>query len=215
MIMFVKASNCSDNTMDFSGEQRAFCTATFDKTRSIIATKRKFTTKFKKQAPSKNTIKKWHLNFMESGSCITPRKAPPTTVATPQAAAVISRHFQRNQHDSIRRAFPFLNIKKTSLYKVIKTEKFHPYKIQVLQQLNQNDRTLRKSFAQEELYRIRHDSSHLSSMVFSDEAHFQFEGKTNKQNFRWWSRNNPSWTGEQSLHSPRTTVWAAIGKSGI
>ena len=204
-----------ENAMDFTGEQRAFCTATFDRTRSAAATKRKFFTKFKRPAPSKDTIKKWHLNFIRNGSCITPRKAPPATVATPQVAAVITRHFEENQHDSIRKASLVLNMKTTSVHKVLHKEKFHPYKQQILQKLKESDRALRKNFAQAELCRIQTDSSHLSSMVFSDEAHFHLDGKINKQNFRCWSRTNPSWIGEGSHHSPRTTVWAAIGEAGI
>ena len=52
-------------------------------------------------------------------------------------------------------------------------------------------------------------------MAFSYEAPFHLERKTNKHNFRWWSLNIPSGTGEKSFHSPRTTVLATIGKSGI
>ena len=97
--------------------------STFNRIRSATATKRKFYTKFKRQTPSKDTIKKWHLNFTTNGSCIIPRKAPPTTVATPQVAAVITRHFEEDQHDSIRRASLFLNIQTKSVHKVLQKEK--------------------------------------------------------------------------------------------
>jgi len=37
----------------------------------------------------------------------------------------------------------------------------------------------------------------------------------NHQNFRYWSDTNPGWYREEPLHSPRITVWAAIGCKGV
>ena len=125
--------------------------STFNRILSATATKRKFYTKFKRQTPSKDTIKKWHLNFTTNGSCIIPRKAPPTTVATPQVAAVITRHFEENQHDSIRRASLFLNIQTKSVHKVLQKEKKYPYKQQILQKFKESYGALRKNFALAEL----------------------------------------------------------------
>ena len=49
-------------------------------------------------------------------------------------------------------------------------------------------------------------------MIFSDEAHFHLSGTINKQNFRYWSHNNPHEIQEHPLHSPYVTVWCAISK---
>ena len=37
----------------------------------------------------------------------------------------------------------------------------------------------------------------------------------NTHNCRDWSDHNPHWTAEKPLHSPRTTVWAAIWHGGV
>jgi hypothetical protein len=43
-----------------------------------------------------------------------------------------------------------------------------------------------------------------------DEAHFHLSGTINKQNFRYWSHNNP----RELHHSPKVTVWCAIFEFG-
>lgn len=56
----------------------------------------------------------------------------------------------------------------------------------------------------------------LSSLLFSDEAHFEMHGQVNHHNFRYWSTDRPEdFYRERPLHSPRLTVWAGISKAGI
>ena len=70
----------------------------------------------------------------------------------------------------------------------------------------------------------------LDNVFFSDECHFHIHGGINHQvssflclfasclvfqNFRYWAENNPHWYRQEPLHSPRVTVWAAIGKRGV
>lgn len=212
MIKFTKRAI---GAMEFTGDQRAFCSITYEQTKSTTATKRKFTTKFKKKSPTKDTIKKWHSTFMNTGNSTTPRKAPAPTVTTPQAATAIDKHFEDYPNESIRRASLALDIKQTSIQRMLKTNKWKPYKMHIVQKLSDNDAMLRKSFAEMELSRIQTNPNHLSSLTFSDEAHFHLDGRVNRHNSRCWSRVNPGWIGEEGLHSPRTTVWAAICESGI
>ena len=49
----------------------------------------------------------------------------------------------------------------------------------------------------------------------SDEAHFYLTGHVNKQNCRYWSKDNPSEIHERPLHSARVTVWCAVSSQGI
>ena len=51
--------------------------------------------------------------------------------------------------------------------------------------------------------------------MFSDEAHFHLDGVVNRHYHRYWAPKNPRWTLEKWLHSPRTTVWAAIRQGGV
>ena len=56
---------------------------------------------------------------------------------------------------------------------------------------------------------------HDAVVFFSDEAHFHLSGCVNKQNFRYWSENNPRVIHQKPLHSDRATVWCAVSRMGI
>jgi len=48
-------------------------------------------------------------------------------------------------------------------------------------------------------------------IMMSDEAHFHLNGSVNKQNFQYWAPQNPHEVHESPLHSPKMTVWYAVG----
>jgi hypothetical protein len=49
----------------------------------------------------------------------------------------------------------------------------------------------------------------------SNKAHFHLSGAVNKQNFRYWAKNNPRIIHERLLHSPTLTVWCAVSQLGV
>ncbi|GFW52907.1 uncharacterized protein TNCV_2394861 [Trichonephila clavipes] len=52
-------------------------------------------------------------------------------------------------------------------------------------------------------------------ILFSDEAHFWWNGYVNKQNCRIWSEANPQVYVETPLHPEKLTVWCALWAGGI
>ncbi|GFS58666.1 transposable element Tc3 transposase [Trichonephila clavipes] len=52
-------------------------------------------------------------------------------------------------------------------------------------------------------------------ILFSNEAHFWFNGYVNKQNCRIWSEANPQVYIETPLHPEKLTVWRALLAGGI
>ncbi|GFV16920.1 putative DD41D transposase [Trichonephila clavipes] len=52
-------------------------------------------------------------------------------------------------------------------------------------------------------------------ILFSDEAHFWFNGYVNKQNCHIWSEANPQVYIETPLHPEKLTVWCALWARGI
>ncbi|GFY17913.1 uncharacterized protein TNCV_3384061 [Trichonephila clavipes] len=52
-------------------------------------------------------------------------------------------------------------------------------------------------------------------ILFSDKAHFWFNGYVNKQNCRIWSEANPQVYVETPLHPEKLTVWCALWAGGI
>ncbi|GFV01305.1 uncharacterized protein TNCV_3375391 [Trichonephila clavipes] len=52
-------------------------------------------------------------------------------------------------------------------------------------------------------------------ILFSDEAHFWFNGYVNEQNYRIWSEANTQEYVETPLHPEKLTVWCALWAGGI
>lgn len=48
-------------------------------------------------------------------------------------------------------------------------------------------------------------------LFFNYEAHFHLTSTVNKQNYRYWSEINPQELNQRPLHTPKVTVWCAIG----
>ena len=61
------------------------------------------------------------------------------------------------------------------------------------------------------------DAGHLTpdEIIFSDEAHFWLNGYFNKQNFRFWEKEDPHISEAKSLYLIKVTVWVVISVKGI
>ncbi|EFN82646.1 hypothetical protein EAI_11103, partial [Harpegnathos saltator] len=78
--------------------------------------------------------------------------------------------------------------------KILKMNKFHPYKIHLVQELNEDDFDRRIEFCDLMMEKIAKDPNYLSNVVFSDEATFQLNGHNRHNCF--WSDTNPHWIEE-------------------
>lgn len=201
--------------MSYSIVERAKCAAWFEWTKSIITVQRKFRDEFRKDAPHKQTIHKWHAALMETGSVKDTERHRSRTTRTDEATQHVEKLFEEKPTTSIRHAAHELNISPSSIHRTLHEHGYHPYKLQVVQELMDEDLAARIEFARDELERINADAQHLPHLAFSDESHFHLDGTVNRHNCRYWARENPAWVTEQSLHSPRTTAWAAIWRGGI
>jgi hypothetical protein len=76
----------------------------------------------------------------------------------------------------------------------------------VVQELQQNDFIRRFTFA-ERMLEVLMDGTVL---IMSDEAHFHSTGSVDKQNFQYWSANNPQELHRRPLYCERVTVWCRM-----
>ncbi|KAI5739696.1 hypothetical protein M8J77_022292 [Diaphorina citri] len=83
----------------------------------------------------------------------------------------------------------------------------------VTQQLLEGDYDQRKLFC-EQMQSVFNDNDNIT-LFTSDEAHFHLNGFVNRQNFRYWGAENPRELHKKPLHSPRVTVWCAVGKNTV
>jgi hypothetical protein len=203
--------------MSFTVEQRARCAAWFETMSSATLVQRKFHSVYGKNmdAPSSKIIKKWHTQLIETGSVLQVVRKRQKPLTSEEFVAKVTDHFDQYPHSSLRRASVSIGISRESVRRCLTTAKWHPYKIHVVQSLSEEDYACRLNFAADELSRIANNPKHLENLTFSDEAHFHIDGNVNRHNHRYWAPTNPHWSTEKGLHSPKTTVWAAISRKKV
>ena len=200
----------------YSNYERAKCAIWFDDSRSATLVQRKFRKEFGKNSPvpCAASIKKWHGSLLTNGSVQDARRQRERPVTLRREDEVLE-HFQDNPHSSLRNAAAIMdNISHESVRSVLKSHCWHPYKMQTVQQLYDEDFASRLEFAAQQLELIE-ATDFLHKITFSDEANFHLCGSVNRHNFRYWAPTNPHWFRQFPLQSPKTTVWAAIGSNGV
>lgn len=204
--------------MAWTGEHRGFVIeAYYENNRSVIATQRAFRREFalgpNAPVPSRNTILLWMANVRATGSA-TKRKPPGRnrTVTSLENVALVRASIEQSPRRSARKHATALGISSRSVRRILHSHlKMHPYKIMLAQELSVQDYASRRALCEQLLEQVPAASVLLSS----DEAHFHLTGAVNKQNFRYWAEQNPRELHEQPLHSPRVTVWCAVGDFGV
>lgn len=201
-------------------QHRVFAYDTFIRNgESVITTQRIFRRHFNigrnGTVPSRNTLLRWVEAFRTTGTIS--KKKPPgpaRTARTPENIASVSAAIIRSPHRSARQHARELNMSRDSVRRILRLDlKFHPYKMQVAQQLNVADYEQRKDFAVR--MQVFFNDNRNAILLMSDEAHFHLNGSVNKQNFRYWATENPCNIHEKPLHSPKVTVWCAVAKFGV
>lgn len=203
----------------WSVQQRSFAVETFLRNNeSFVATRRAFRTHFnlapRATLPNNRSISKWVENFRQHGNVVP--KNPSTrvpTVVTPENVDRVRVSVEGSPGRSTRRRAQALEISRTSLRTIMKKHlKFHPYKIMIVQKILPHDPVQRLQFSEHMLNILQDD---LAVIITSDEAHFHLDGHVNKQNCRYWAKENPRELHQKPLHSQKVTVWCALSKVGI
>ena len=115
----------------------------------------------------------------------------------------VMKKFANNPHRSLRNVSRSMGISHESVRRILANERWHPYKMIIVQKLFDSDNGFHLQFAESELKRQSKSSSHLEFLTFSDKAHFHLDGLVHRHNFRYWAPNNPNWVTEIPLHSPK------------
>ena len=205
----------------WSGEHRAFAVEAYISSGfSLSEARRRFNNRYGirrlRDGPSINLIQSWVARFRATGSTLNrPRSGPTPSVATDENIERVMVSVAENPRLSLRARSSILGITKSTLQVIMRKKlKFHPYKIQIVQDLKDSDFPLRKTYAEVMLLRFG-TATRMGNIFFSDEAHFHLGGYVNKQNFRYWDVHNPREMHQEPLHKPKVTVWCAMSASAI
>lgn len=118
--------------------------------------------------------------------------------------------FVEDSHTTTPKAAQVHGIDQKSVWKILHTNKFPPYKMKLVQELNEDDFDRRLEFCEIMMDEIDADLNFLYRIVFSDEATFQINGNINRHNFRYWSDVNPNWMRDNHTQPQKLNVWMGM-----
>jgi hypothetical protein len=168
--------------------------------------------------PSQGAISKLIRKFRVTGSVEDrPRTGRRKSATGSEATAKVVSTVGVNGRTSVRKLARQLELSPTSVQRILKKNKFFPYKYQAHQKMETDDTAKRSDFSQEMIERINDDPTLLRRILFSDEATIQIDGLVIKHNHRYWSQANPRWLEEnRTQYARKVSIWVGmIGKKII
>lgn len=88
---------------------------------------------------------------------------------------------------------------------------FHPYKFQLVQQLNEDDNDRRLQFCKEMSKCLANNPNLFYNIYFFDKCFFSLNGMVNRHNWRYWSDSNPTLFREMRIQfSKKLNIWVEI-----
>lgn len=182
-----------------------------DKTRTQMEVCALFNDKYPDREPiAQSTVSKIEKKFRETGHVRDLPKGSRKPVAENTKLDVLLA-FQEDPHTSSRQVALDNNIHHATVLATLKKEKWHPYKVVLVQELLEDDFDRRIQFCDIMMEKNNTDPMFLRKVLFSDEATFLLNGHVNRQTCRYWAQQNPHWMQEYHTQYPeKLNVWAGI-----
>lgn len=160
--------------------------------------------------PSHMAFLRLKRRLIRSGSVQQKRNKSKTKTNEDNATNILA--FVRvNPHSSTRQISRESNVSKSSILRIFRNYKFHPYHISLHQCLYEDDFVNRLNFCTWMRQVIDRDPLFTYSIMFSDEASFSNTGQVNRHNMHYWSDVNPNWMRTVPYQRRWTlNVWCGI-----
>lgn len=149
--------------------------------------------------------------FRQTGSVANQKKNYENRVRTEEAEVAILGHINLDPTTSTRKLAEESGFSRTTVRRVLKLHNFHPYKIHLVQEINEDDPDRRLQFCEIMTDKINTNPNFLFNICFSDECSFFVNGTVNRHNCRYWADENPRVFHETHTQHPlKLNVWAGI-----
>lgn len=182
-----------------------------DRARSVREVCDLFNTEHPERAPiSISAVSKIHKKFQEEGHVRDrPRSGRPKIAEDTQLDVLLS--VEETPNSSTRQLAREFNVSKSTIGNIFRKTKYHPYKICLVHELSEDDFDRRVQFCEQLMLMCDNDPFFIRNILFSDEATFTLHGTVNRQNCRYWARQNPRWMREIRTQYPqKLNVWAGL-----
>ncbi|XP_046986033.1 uncharacterized protein LOC124556042 [Schistocerca americana] len=159
-----------------------------------------------------SAVDKLLAKFRATGSVEDKHKAGRPKSATNEATTVsVLASFSRSPQRSTRRLSQECGVSCTSILRILSQYKWHPYKIQLLQHLNEDEPDRRVQFTEWVTQQLQIHPRFPYQVLISDEAIWFINGEVNSQNHRYWSDTNWHWIdSSKTIDSQKVMVWCGV-----
>ena len=158
----------------WTAQHRAFVVeAYFKNGDSTVKTQRLFRRHFNipshGRVPCRNTIREWIQNFRENASALKRKsRGRIPTVRTPENFDKVRMAIVESPRRSVRRHSAAIGLSDRSVRRILhKDLNFHPYKIAIVQELNDRDMANRR-ISSEQLLEMLNDDGVISTLLMTD-----------------------------------------------
>jgi hypothetical protein len=123
---------------------------------------------------------------------------------------------ENNPHIGSREISSQIGISKSSVLRILKKHQYHPYHLELHQELHGEDFANRVAFCEWAEEKIRNDEHFFERVVFTDECCVKNNGAVNKHNLHYWAIQNPHWMREQDIQNRWSlNVWGGVVNNRI
>lgn len=164
-----------------------------------------------RRQPSRATFFKVEAKLRTGSFPSNKPKHRPTPARTEKNLVNVLASTNVNPQNSIRKIAEETNLSKSTVQRVLKQYKYHPYKLQLVQGLNIQDFERRLEFIALINVKLQDNPQMLEQICWSDESRFHNNGVVNKHNAHYWSVENPHWIQETEFQTMwGINVWCAV-----
>lgn len=167
----------------------------------------RFPDRIRSRASFGRTIKQ----FITDGNVQPKKRTRRATVTGENNEIAVLAAVAHNPHVSTREIVRDSGLSLTSVWRILKRHKYHPYHVSLHQDLHGADFQNRVTFCQWAREQIQQNPNFFRCVMFSDESSFTNHGTVNRHNMHYWSVTNPHWLRQVEHQRPWTVnVWCGI-----
>lgn len=153
---------------------------------------REFARRFpEKSRPTVDTVNRLIYNLKNYGSFKCEGKKVKTVVDDNDNEINVLGYFHVYPQASVRDGERELGISKSSIHRILKKHKFHPYSYTLQHNINERNYAKRVEFSEFLLIKTQEEDDFLKNIIWCDEAKFTKNGVFNRRNSHYWSEHNP------------------------
>lgn len=162
--------------------------------------------------PRSEAFEKLMHRFNETGNVAYSKKIVQNSITTSEENVLnVLLAVEENPQSSIKQIEDVTNVGEFSVRKILKKHKFHPYHLEIHQELLERDYANRLNFCYQMRQLLRENPLLAGEILFSDEAMFRSNGAVNRHNMHYYATENPHWVRNLNYQNQWSiNVWGGI-----